>query len=242
MGLLDGPQKAHDPESAARALDSLMVKQMLSASGAFKGSALAGSSLHADLFVEALADAVAKSGGLGVGELALPSHAATLPPPPQQPPQSATALAAPLPEGSARKTSGFGPRQDPIDGHAGRHRGVDLAAAEGTPVLAAAAGTVKRAGVRGGYGEMVEIDHGDGLTTVYAHASALLVREGEQVEQGRPIALVGASGHATSAHLHFEVRHRGKAVDPQHALKAYANRAEESAEGDPPLSSRGRSP
>ncbi len=237
MGLLDGPKAAgpKDAEVAGRAFDGMMLKQLLAASGAFKGSSTAGASINSDLFVEALADAVTKAGGLGIGKLAFPSQ-------PETPAADAAAspeLGSPLPLDRG-VTSSFGSRKDPIDGHRATHRGVDLRAPEGTPVLAAAAGTVKRAGVKGGLGEMVELDHGNGLTTIYAHTAALLVREGQHVEQGRPIALVGSSGKSTAAHLHFEVRQEGKAVDPSRALKAYGKRAEESTEGDSP--SRGRYP
>jgi hypothetical protein len=95
-----------------------------------------------------------------------------------------------------------------------RHAGVDLRAADGAPVRAVAAGVVRRAGALGGYGEAVEIDHGGGVTTLYGHASRLLVHEGEAVSQGQEVARVGHSGRATGTHLHFEGRQDGKPMDP----------------------------
>ncbi len=113
-----------------------------------------------------------------------------------------------------RVTSSFGARVDPIDGHRGVHRGVDMAVPAGTPVLAAADGVVRLAGRHGGYGNLVEVRHADGSETRYAHLSAILVRAGEPVAQGQLIARAGATGRATGAHLHFEYRVGGVAVDP----------------------------
>jgi murein DD-endopeptidase MepM/ murein hydrolase activator NlpD len=105
-------------------------------------------------------------------------------------------------------TSGYGLRWGRI------HEGIDIAAPSGTPIWAAAAGTVIYAGWLGGYGNLVVVDHGNGLATAYAHASALLVGVGQSVAQGETIALVGNTGHSTGPHLHFEVRVNGAAVDP----------------------------
>ena len=94
------------------------------------------------------------------------------------------------------------------------HEGIDIAAASGTSIAAAAAGTVIHAGWLGGYGNLVVLDHGNGLATAYAHASAILVGVGQQVSQGETIALVGSTGNSSGPHLHFEVRVNGSAVDP----------------------------
>lgn len=104
--------------------------------------------------------------------------------------------------------SGFGMRWGRM------HEGIDIAASTGTPIRAAAAGTVIWSGWRGGYGNAVIIDHGNALATVYAHASALLVTQGQRVSQGQTIALVGSTGNSSGPHLHFEVRVNGVAVDP----------------------------
>ena len=95
------------------------------------------------------------------------------------------------------------------------HNGLDIAAPYGSTVRAASAGKVIRAGWYGGYGMIVIIDHGDGVTTRYGHNSALLVAEGDTVEAGQPISKVGSTGFSTGAHCHFEVRLDDKPVDPQ---------------------------
>jgi murein DD-endopeptidase MepM/ murein hydrolase activator NlpD len=105
-------------------------------------------------------------------------------------------------------TSGFGMRWGRM------HEGIDISASTGTPIWAAAAGTVIYAGWLGGYGNLVVVDHGSGLATAYAHASAILVAVGQGVTQGETVALVGSTGHSTGPHLHFEVRVNGVAVDP----------------------------
>jgi murein DD-endopeptidase MepM/ murein hydrolase activator NlpD len=104
--------------------------------------------------------------------------------------------------------SGFGMRWGRM------HEGIDISAASGTPIWAAAAGTVIYAGWLGGYGNLVVVDHGNGLATAYAHASAILVGVGQQVAQGETVALVGSTGYSSGPHLHFEVRVNGSAVDP----------------------------
>jgi murein DD-endopeptidase MepM/ murein hydrolase activator NlpD len=104
--------------------------------------------------------------------------------------------------------SGFGMRWGRM------HEGIDITASTGTPIWAAAAGTVIWSGWRGGYGNCVVVDHGNGLATLYAHASALVVGVGQRVSQGQTVALVGSTGNSSGPHLHFEVRVNGVAVDP----------------------------
>ncbi len=116
-------------------------------------------------------------------------------------------------------TSGFSnARMHPIHNRALPHEGIDISAPRGTPILSAAKGRVRFAGRRSGYGLMVEIDHGYGYTTVYGHASQLLVRNGQQVERGDVIARVGSTGLATSPHLHYEVRVGGRPVNPMNYI------------------------
>lgn len=111
-------------------------------------------------------------------------------------------------------TSRFGPRVHPIFGTARVHDGVDFGAPSGTPIRAAAAGTVISAGVRGGYGNATIVDHGGGLATLYAHQSEMFVTAGTVVTAGQVIGAVGSTGFSTGPHLHFEVRVGGAPVDP----------------------------
>ena len=111
-------------------------------------------------------------------------------------------------------TSRFGMRTHPIYHITKMHTGIDLAAPSGTPIKAAAGGEVVFAGWWGGYGNVVIIDHGGGISTLYGHCSAIYVRKGQSVSQGEVIAAVGSTGLATGPHLHFEVRKNGKPVDP----------------------------
>ncbi|WP_367714648.1 peptidoglycan DD-metalloendopeptidase family protein [Nitratireductor sp. GISD-1A_MAKvit] len=131
-----------------------------------------------------------------------------------------TALQLPLksPAPGASVSSRFGARKDPFLGRLAHHSGIDFRAARGTPVLATGAGTVIKAGWNGGYGRMVEIDHGNGLTTRYAHLSKISVTKGTRVEAGTPLGKVGSSGRSTGPHLHYEVRRSGNAVNPARFL------------------------
>jgi murein DD-endopeptidase MepM/ murein hydrolase activator NlpD len=116
--------------------------------------------------------------------------------------------------------SGFGWRIDPLTGHRALHTGLDFPAEVGTPVLAAAGGVVVTHEVHPAYGIMLEIDHGNELITRYAHASRLLVKKGDIVKKGQPVAEVGSTGRSTGAHLHFEVWLAGVAQNPQTFLNA----------------------
>lgn len=112
-------------------------------------------------------------------------------------------------------TSPFGGRADPVRGGGEFHSGIDIANDYGTPIVATAAGTVEIAGYTdGGYGNLVEIDHGNGFETIYGHTSVVLVHPGMHVNQGDTIALMGSTGKSTGSHVHYEVRVNGSAVDP----------------------------
>lgn len=97
-------------------------------------------------------------------------------------------------------------------------KGGDIAGDYGTPISATAAGTVTKAGWVGGYGYLVEVRHADGIVTRYGHNSAVLVYEGQHVDQGSMIALMGSTGNSTGPHCHYEVRIHGEAVDPMYFL------------------------
>jgi murein DD-endopeptidase MepM/ murein hydrolase activator NlpD len=127
-------------------------------------------------------------------------------------------LGAPIPQVSVM--SPFGRRVDPFNGLAAFHSGVDLGGAMGMPVHATAPGRVTFAGTNGGYGRMVEIDHGQGLVTRYAHLSRLMVRPGDRVHYGQTIGLMGTSGRSTGVHVHYEVLVDGKPRDPMKFIQA----------------------
>jgi murein DD-endopeptidase MepM/ murein hydrolase activator NlpD len=124
-----------------------------------------------------------------------------------------------VPVDGAWNTSSFGLRRDPFSGQGAMHEGIDFAAGTGAPIVAAAAGVVVSAELSPSYGNMVEIDHGDGLSTRYGHASRLLVSAGALVKRGQKIAEVGSTGRSTGPHLHFEVRMNGAAIDPSPFLR-----------------------
>jgi murein DD-endopeptidase MepM/ murein hydrolase activator NlpD len=224
----------------AQALESILLKQLFQESGAFQGMSHAGGKIYGEMFCEALANAVAQSGGMGIAKLVegsfdksggaeaagagdadLSQHFLV----------GRTAVSGPPGRAATDVTpevsSGYGPRQDPIDGSSRFHSGVDVAAQEGSPILAPAAGVVRRSGGRGGYGNAVEIDNGRGISTLYGHAHSLAVKEGDQVEAGQPIGFVGHSGRATGPHLHFEVRKDGKPGDPSSTLNRWGKRADQ---------------
>jgi murein DD-endopeptidase MepM/ murein hydrolase activator NlpD len=122
--------------------------------------------------------------------------------------------------GELQLTSTFGYRTDPFLGRPALHSGVDLREEYGAPARATAGGTVTAAGPNGGYGNMVEVDHGGGLSTRYAHLSSISVSPGQQIVPGAVVGRVGSTGRSTGPHLHYEVRVGGEPVDPQRFLKA----------------------
>lgn len=128
-----------------------------------------------------------------------------------------------VPAAGTRISSGFGYRTDPFEGSAAFHAGLDFTGPTGAPIYSAARGKVAFAGRRPGYGNVVEIDHGNGLRTRYAHMSAFRTRAGESVRAGQVIGAVGSTGRSTGPHLHFEVRHNGQAVNPRPFLEVAPN-------------------
>ncbi|MGB3394679.1 MAG: M23 family metallopeptidase [Stenotrophomonas sp.] len=115
-------------------------------------------------------------------------------------------------------TSGFGTRADPFGRGAASHKGIDFHARVGDPVMAVADGVVRFSGVKGGYGNVVDVDHGNGYVTRYAHNSRLSVREGDLVRAGQEVAKAGSTGRSTGAHVHFEVWQDGRVMNPRKFL------------------------
>lgn len=125
-----------------------------------------------------------------------------------------------MPVSAAALTSGFGWRRHPVLGSYRAHRGVDLAAPMGTPIIATSDGTVRAAGWSGGYGLLVALDHAGGMQTRYGHMSRLNVVPGQRVRSGEVIGFVGSTGMSTGSHLHYEVRVNGQAVNPMSGRKS----------------------
>ncbi|MDI9233883.1 M23 family metallopeptidase [Limnohabitans lacus] len=119
-------------------------------------------------------------------------------------------------------TSGFGVRADPMTHQPSMHEGIDFVAPVGTPVLATADGKVLRSGFSGAYGEMVDVLHADGFVSRYAHLSRRHVNEGDKVERGQLLGLLGNTGRSTGPHLHYEVMYQGQAMHPAKAFAAWA--------------------
>ena len=117
------------------------------------------------------------------------------------------------------RSSSYGWRHDPILGIRAFHSGLDFSAATGEPIKATASGIVTASGIAPDYGKFIKIKHGDGLETRYAHASKLLVKEGDIVSKEQIIALVGSTGRSTGPHLHYEIRLHGQSLDPRQYIK-----------------------
>jgi len=151
------------------------------------------------------ADLVKKNDQFTLFDMVLTKYAATLA---RQP--TAMPIAS-----AAQVSSTYGWRRHPFHTELSTHEGLDFAAPVGTPILAASGGVVRTAAYQGGFGNLIEIDHGDGLLTRYAHAKVLLVKKGDLVARGQLIARVGSTGLSTGPHLHFEVRKHDKPQDPR---------------------------
>lgn len=230
------PKAAEAPsKEAAKQLEAFFLRQFLSEArpksqmldGGFAGDTFR------DMLDTAMADSMAAAGGLGLAssfDTALGGTPEAVSRPAfQQPFQTQPAAVASdrqtdTPDGVVRPTVGryssrFGVRADPIHHTQTAHNGLDIAAREGTPVVAAMAGTVERAGDAGTYGNLVVLRHADGSETRYAHLSAIQVKKGDQVGAGAPLGAVGSTGRSTGPHLHFEVRRDGRPIDPWQLLE-----------------------
>ncbi len=133
---------------------------------------------------------------------------------PAETPRQTAAVPSRKPVDDIRLTSNFGVRNDPFNGSHRMHQGIDIPGAIGTPIYATADGIVSRAQWAGGYGNLVEINHGNGLQTRYGHMSKLIALPNQRVVRGQLIGLMGSTGRSTGSHLHYEVRIAGAAVSP----------------------------
>jgi len=133
--------------------------------------------------------------------------------------QGLVAIPSGRPTTSPMLSSSYGYRRDPFNGSAAFHAGIDFPGSYGQPILSAAAGRVAYVGTRQGYGNVVEIDHGNGIMTRYAHLSGFAVRPGQEVSRGVGIGRMGSTGRSTGTHLHFEVRVNGAAINPRRFLE-----------------------
>ena len=227
--------KSHDAKVASQQLEAFFLRQLLSetkTSGSSIDGGFAGDTFK-QMLNEAIADKMVAAGGVGMStvfakQLGQGDQALAAMPHPhpglsgvraelsgvrETGPAVGDAPRLILPV-AGRPSSGYGMRADPIKHAEINHPGFDLAAPTGTPVSAAAGGTVVHAGPAGTYGNLVTIRHDNGYETRYAHLSAVDIKPGDRVEAGQLIGKVGTTGYSTGPHLHFEVRHDGKPLDP----------------------------
>ena len=132
----------------------------------------------------------------------------------EEPVKPVVAIPSTQPVKGTALTSGYGVRSDPFRGRAAMHAGIDLAGPLGTPIYATADGYVGRAEWAGGYGNLVELNHGRGIQTRYGHLTRSTVQSGQAIKRGQLIGYMGSTGRSTGSHLHYEVRIDGKAVNP----------------------------
>lgn len=219
------PSNAAKASALAQQFEAMLMSQMLREMRILESddeSTGFGSSIMNDTMRTEFADALSKSGGLGMAaalseafaraaEQDAPVDTAVAP---ELPPLPVVADGSNLTLPDARVTSSFGWRADPLNGQQRFHHGTDLRMAYGQEVRSAGSGVVRSVSDAGGYGLMVAVDHGDGLETRYAHLSAASVKPGDTIAAGQVIARSGNSGRSTGPHLHFEVREAGQPVDP----------------------------
>lgn len=222
------PSVQTDEQKAAKQLEAFFLRRLLAEARPQAGmldGGFAGDTFK-QMLDEAISDKMASAGGIGMAEMFANQLAGkgapvtTHVPIAMQMPPTTTALPELEPGKLAmpaigRLSSGYGMRIDPIHHTQSMHPGLDVAAPTGAQVTAAAAGKVTHAGPAGTYGNLVTIQHANGLETRYAHLSSVDVQKGAEVLPGTPIGKVGSTGRSTGPHLHFEVREDGKTVDPR---------------------------
>ncbi len=210
------PKGGDDAKTAAKKLEAYFMRHLLKQvrKSGFGGGALSGgfgNDMFREMMDEALADSMAKAGGLGINKILSPELSRQRAISAYASKGSGQLSVLPVP---GKMASGFGPRITPVTKKHRFHYGVDLWARMGTPARAAAGGKVLRAERAGAYGNLVVVDHGGGLQTRYAHLSAFDVQPGDIVEAGDTVGRVGSTGRSMGPHLHFEVFRGGKPVDP----------------------------
>lgn len=236
--------KRDDADVAAKQLEAFFLRRLLAEAkpkGGMLDGGFAGETFN-QMLDEALADKIAGAGGLGMAQqFATHLDQGSAPPSTQlvpaiaalsghrpvapgaiPPTTNAVPVLGPDLEGLprlaqpviGRASSGYGHRIHPVNGSKSMHAGLDLAAPTGTPVAAAAEGTVTHAGPAGTYGNLVTVRHANGFETRYAHLSAVTVAKGDRVSPGQEVGKVGSTGLSTGPHLHFELRRDGKPMDP----------------------------
>lgn len=231
--LPSGPSRTDTLRQLAQQFESMLLTQMLREMQSELGDGAMGSGFGGqltDTIYGEFAGALTKSGGFGLAKSLEDALARTTPGSPMTEaiedgpavPAAVTRQFSPwLPEApvaipitAERISSAYGQRRDPLTGQARMHKGIDIPMVEGEDVRSLRAGVVVASGDQGAYGQTIVIDHGDGLTTRYAHLSARNVQIGETVDAGTTIGLAGRTGRATGTHLHLEVLADGAAIDP----------------------------
>jgi murein DD-endopeptidase MepM/ murein hydrolase activator NlpD len=216
----DDPTKLREAaqQFEAMVLNEIM-KPLVETSGMLEGGV--GSDIARSMFHESIIEKVAEGGGVGLADAVIQSlgrsHGIQAYGPAASP---AGSYAWPLPGiGGDSMGSNFGMRSDPFTHEQRMHKGLDVSAPTGTAVHPLRGGTVAFAGERGGYGNVVYVDHGDGLQTRYGHLHQVDVQVGDRVDIDHSMGTVGSTGRSTGPHLHLEVRRDGEAVDPRPLLE-----------------------
>jgi murein DD-endopeptidase MepM/ murein hydrolase activator NlpD len=233
----DAARRDSELKKASREFESIFVAYLLKVmrdtieeSGLTEGGL--GKGIYTELFDQEVSRGIAQHGALGIAELLYGRLSARMPesgagaermPFPSRVPSAPRETAPPEPESEipdfslplqAPVSSNFGPREDPVSHRPSFHKGIDLAAPEGTEVRAARGGEVLFVGYDGGYGNSVVVRHSQGFQTRYAHLGSVNVKAGETVEDEQLLGVVGNTGRSTGPHLHFEVIRNGEQVNP----------------------------
>ena len=224
------PQPGAKDAEAAKEFEGYLVEMMIQQmrktipEGIFQST---GVDMFSGMFDQAVAKEIAAGGGFGLAESMAAQMSGLDPTALVHAPEPGQGSARALPKapfaGVALPVDGvvsstYGYRADPFSGSRRFHKGIDIAAPVGSPVRSVAAGTVTLAGERDGYGKVVMVEHDDGWRSLYAHCDSLDVQPGQRIQAGEDIATVGSSGRSTGPHLHLEIHHQGKAVDPDQSL------------------------